>query len=53
MPRARTRNDELLKWQMHLSTPAFWNARGGSKGFPSGGSGGYLAAEPFKLNRTS
>ena len=49
--RARTRIEELLKWQMHLfPTPTFWNARGGSKGFPSGGRGGYLAAEPSKLN---
>ena len=43
-----TRIEKLLKWQMHLfPTPTFWNARGGSKGFPSG----YLAAEHSKLNR--
>ena len=53
MPRARTRIEELLKWQMRLpTTPTFWNARGG-KGFPSRGPGGYyLAAEPSKLNKT-
>ena len=50
MPRARTRLEELLKWQMRLpTTPTFCNARGGGKGFPSGGPGGYLAAEPSKL----
>ena len=50
MARARTHIEELLKWQMHLfPTPTFWNARGGSKGFPSGGPGGNLAAEPSKL----
>ena len=52
--RARTRIEELLKWQMRLPmTPMFWNARGGGKGFPSHGPGGYyLAAEPSKLNKT-
>ena len=52
MPRARTRLEELLKWQMRLptTTPTFCNARGGGKGFPSRGPGGYyLAAEPSKL----
>ncbi len=54
MPRARTRIEELLKWQMRLpTTPTFCNARGGGKGFPSRGPGGYyLAAEPSKLNKT-
>ena len=54
MPRARTRLEELLKWQMRLpTTPTFCNARGGGKGFPSRGPGGYyLAAEPSKLNKT-
>ena len=52
MPRARTRIEELLKWQMRLpTTPTFFNARD-AKGFPSGGPGGYLAAEPSKLNKT-
>ena len=51
MPRAKARIEELLKGQMHLTTPTFWNARGG-KGFPSGGPGGYLAATLSKLNRT-
>ena len=55
MPCARTRGiEELLKWQMRLpTTPTFCNARGGGKGFPSRGPGGYyLAAEPSKLNKT-
>ena len=53
MPRARLRIEELLKWQMHLfPTPTFWNARGVSKAFPSGGPGGYLAAYTFEMNRT-
>ena len=46
--------EELLKWQMRLpTTPTFWNAKGGGKGFSSGGPGGYLAAEPYKLNRAT
>ena len=51
MPRARTRIEELLKWQMRLPTPTFWNTKG-DKGFLSGKPAGYLAAKAFKLNRT-
>ena len=50
MPRARIRVEELLKWQVRLPSPAFWNAKGG-EGFPGGGPGAYLAAKPFKLYR--
>ena len=52
MPLARIRVEELLKWQIRLPTPTFWNAKGG-EGFPGGGPGALLEAKTFKLNKTS
>ena len=54
MPRARIRIDELLKWQTRHPARTLGNVGNANsrKGFPSGGPGGYLAAEPVKLNRT-